>query len=375
MASSETTPIKAAQAALLDFAQDPNDPRRFQACAELLTPSLFKGKGQFFDHLCSHARDSAPAELAPAIVAFMDQLCSQGGFDAPSGRVWRSAALLCELHPEEELDDPSFLTALDSTRQALAKFFGASEDDVALSPIALDLRHASLGFSQFQWAMLPTQLGGIDLAALQADNPNQALPQGSHEPARLWKALMFSCAFDADPGPFEDRLRDALGDGAAFPCAYRFDGQERSAVLVAKEVRGPFSCLAFGFEPERWELEADLARLEQAFEGEMSRLSAFLEPILLEGSGARLPAAQQPLDSFGLSICAPDGELLDALWLPARPESVALAQRMLEQAKLPLRMSEPAKMQRDEQGRRLWRASLGRSAFDVEVWRKRVLGA
>lgn len=377
----EISALKSAQAALLDFSRNPQDPAAFEACAALLAPPLFKGRGAFFDHLCSHARDSAPAELAPAIIAFMDRLCGHGGFERVEGepeRVWRSLALLCELHPEDGLDDPSFLTGLEPLRRSLAQVFGIDEQAVALSPIALDLREASLGFSHFQWAMLPTQLGAIDPEALARDNPNEQLAAGRAEPARLWKALMVSCAFEAgfEPADFVARLRRKIGEGAEFSCAYAISGEERSAILVAKEAREPFSCLAFGFEPERWEIEADLARLDGAFGNQMARMSAFLEPILIDVPTAQGGGAGDlPLDSFALSICAADGTLLDALWLPARPESVALVQRLLEDLGLPLRMSEPSKLQMDAQGRRLWRTSLGRSPFDVDVWRLRVLGA
>jgi hypothetical protein len=373
--------IQRAQSALLAFSQSPDDSVLFEACAAMVAPSLFKGRGAFFDNLCSHARGSSVPALHAAIGAFMDRLCRSGGFDSQPGqpeRVWRSSALLCELHPEDGLDDPRFLQGLDLLRGSIAKLFNIRAENVAISPIALDLRQAEMGFELFQWAMLPSQLEAIGAEALARNNPNGTLPAGFSEPARLWRALMISCAFDADKAPadIEERLRDALGEGAEYSCHYAVGDQERSAVLVAKDARGPFTCCLFGFEPERWELEADLARVGAAFGDDLSRWAAFIEPIAADQAVAPGQLVSDlPLESFALSLCAPDGALIDALWLPARPESLVLAERMLAHAGVPLRMSPPAKIQNDSQGRRLWRSSLGRAPFDIDVWRSRVLAA
>lgn len=373
---SVVSPLQACEIALSKY-DEARSPENFKALAALLAPSLFKGQGSFFDNVCTHVSQARGGSLIPALLSFMDQLCRAGDLEAPGQppMSWRSAALLCEIIPDEGQHDPCFFEGLQNLEASVAELFGLDPSLVRVAPLALDLRTVSPSYDFFRFAMLPTQLAGIDMAQLAASNPNQALPAGFTEPPRLWKALMISCAFDSASAPeaLAVPLAKAIGEGVNFTCEYAMGDDVHSAVLEISAVMDPFSACSAGFEPERVEMERDFGLLKTKFGSQVGSLLAILEPTLSPSSAA---GAGEPLvESISLSICAPDGIILDAIALPGQGESLALANALLSSAGIPARMAPPAVKAVDGNGDRLWASHNGRYPFDIFNWRQRVLGA
>lgn len=365
--------------ALSAFASEMNNPARFAALADLLAPSLFKGQSAFFNHACAHASTARGGELLPALMAFMDRLTRGGDAVVEQGPplAWRSAALLAEVHPEEDFDDPRFIEGTEALAADLARLFRVAPPMVSIAPLLIDLRSAKPGFDLFQCAMLPTQWQAIGAARLAEANPSVSSAP-THEAPSLWKALMVSIAFDPKIAP--DRLADllgaALGAGPEAYARYKIGARESTCLLAIKAAADPFSCCAFALDPEKRALESDLARLLQAFPNANS-LNAMIEPAIAKSALPELvgPGEQAPLESIRLAICDNQARFLDALSFPPIPESIALIHALLERAGIAHAMMPPTRLSRDAQGRLLWCTPMGLIPYDVNVWRVAVLGA
>lgn len=371
--------IKAFERALDAYSCSPSNAEAFNALAAILAPSLFKGQGSFFDHACEHAAKARGGDLFPALLSFMDQLTGSGDIQgAQPGSVaeWRSATLLLELFTEEDGDDPAILFGLDPLRDALAALHGVPRDCIAIGPLALDLRLARAGFDLFRFAMLPTQIGSIDLDALRAANPTVEASPSRFTP---WRALCYSCAFEpgAAPPDFSSIARMALSTSPIeAPVAYLgAGGQPREARACASLACGPFSACSMAFEPERAQIESDLARINLAYGPRAAALRAIVEPQSSTRSLATFGEEQSPIESFALTICDADGSIIDAIETPPGPECLALIHALVSGSGIPVVVAPPTPTLHGPTGERLWASPAGHAEFDVFVWRARVLGA
>jgi hypothetical protein len=370
--------IKNFERTLERFAQDTRSSEPFDTLAAMLAPGLFKGQQAFFDHACEHAAKARGGALLPALLLFMDKLTSSGAMAPEPGQQaceWRSAALLVDIYTEVDGDDPAILSGLDPLRSALACLHGVDPSCISVGPLALDLRLARAGFDMFRFAMLPTQMGEIDMDELARANPTRAQSPSRFSP---WRALCYSCAFEPGKAP-ADLAADAsaaLADTPLeLPVGYASsEGEAREARLVSRMARGPFSACSMAFEPERAELSADIARIARAYDGKASTLRAIIEPQSSARALSTWGAGDAPIESFALSICDHDGVILDALELPAEPECLALAHALLSDAAIPVTIAPPTPTLHGPAGERLWASSAGHCAFDIFAWRARVLG-
>jgi len=365
--------------ALADYASDMTSPELFTALADTLAPALFNGHSAFFNQACAHASTARGGSLLPALMAFMDRLTRGGDslVEHAPPLVWRSAALLTEVYPEEDFDDPRFIEGTDVLADEIARLFLVAPPMVSLAPLLIDLRLAKPGFDLFQCAMLPTQWQAIGPARLAEANPSLSLAP-SHEPPLLWKALMVSVAFSPHRAP--DRLADllgaALGDGPEAYVHYKIGSRESTCLLAIKAVTDPFSCCAYALDPEKRTLESDLVLLLAAFPHGRG-LRAMIEPSISKSAPPELVGlgADPPLESIRLTICDHHARFLDALVFPPIPESLALIHALLDRAGISHAMMPPTRLARDAHGRMLWRTPMGLIPYDVNVWRVAVLGA
>lgn len=345
--------------------------------SEIVSPALFHGSSDIFDDICSHARSMRDGELHSAFLRFMDQFCGSGSIMGADGSVaseWRSAALLVEVFFDEDGDDPRLIWGLEQLSESIGALFRIAPERVSVAPVLLDLRSAQANFQMFRFAMLPTQLAGIDLDALKAANPTT---KGAPERFPSWRALSFSCAFEPGQAPESllPRLLSSMEKGPAhFVGRYDMHGEERSAIFSILAVSGAFSSCSKKFEHERLSLSSDVAALSKAFGPHASGLSAILEPQIAPGLESVFGLARAPFSCFALSITHPDGSLLDAMELPADPEVLELTHATLDQAGILLSISAPVETSFNHSGERLWATPTTRLPFDVFTWRRRVLG-
>ena len=366
--------IKRFEQLLMAYNHDSN-PQNFSALQELIIPILSEGKHVFFDHLCTHATTCHSGTLLPAFFNFMDSLTREGFIVSPinsSSIPIQSACLLSFIYPENESHDVRMLSELDDLRKALALCVGCSVESVSLAPLALDLRKTKPNYELFSFCAIASQFASLNTIPDEAFN-NHLFSDARFSSEKKWVALSVSFAFEgASPKEHVSAiLQRAIGNGVVFSCAYKVDNVRYSAVIELQSATDPFSCCAKAFEPEVKELSNDLKKIAQTFDLQ-KEIKAILEPQAPLTPGIALEVS--PLAGFGLSILHQDGDLLDAIWLPAYPESLALAYALLEQAGVMTTIAPVRAYQTDKEGSRMFMTMSGPCLFDPSVWRHRVLG-